>query len=138
MRALHIGLRVADRAVAVEFYEAVGYEVIGEVPETGIGHLTMLKLPEDPFATLELVHDPSFAGDLTGGVSHLVIQVPSMASTVAALGKRGIAVDPPSSPDGSDDFLTTFITDPDGRKIELVQWPADHPGDGITAEMMGG
>jgi catechol-2,3-dioxygenase len=33
----------------------------------------------------------------------------------------------------SDDGLkTTFIADPDGRRIELVQWPAGH-ADGITA-----
>jgi hypothetical protein len=31
-----------------------------------------------------------------------------------------------------DDFLTTWITDPDGYRIELVQWPADH-SDGLTA-----
>jgi lactoylglutathione lyase len=30
------------------------------------------------------------------------------------------------------DFLTTWITDPDGNRIELVQWPAGHP-DGLTA-----
>ena len=38
----------------------------------------------------------------------------------------------PDSPDGTDDFLTTWITDPDGNRIELVQWPAGH-ADGITA-----
>ena len=39
---------------------------------------------------------------------------------------------PPGSPDGSEDFRTTWITDPDGHRIELVQWPPGHP-DGITA-----
>ena len=34
-----------------------GYDVLGEVPETALGRLTMLKLPHDPFVTLELVHD---------------------------------------------------------------------------------
>jgi hypothetical protein len=32
--------------------------VVGSVPETAIGHLTMLKLPDDDFVTVELVHDP--------------------------------------------------------------------------------
>lgn len=31
-----------------------------------------------------------------------------------------------------DDFRTTWITYPDGNRIELVQWPAGH-ADGITA-----
>ena len=39
---------------------------------------------------------------------------------------------PPGSPDGSEEFWTAWITDPDGNRIELVQWPPGHP-DGITA-----
>jgi lactoylglutathione lyase len=66
------------------------------------------------------------------GLSHFVITVGSRAGTVAELAARGIDVDASSSPDGSDDFLTTWISDPDGNRIELVQWPAGHP-DGITA-----
>jgi lactoylglutathione lyase len=54
-----------------------------------------------------------------------------MQATVARLTARGIEVDPPSSPDGSDAFWTTWLTDPDGYRIELVQWPAGHP-DGMT------
>jgi hypothetical protein len=38
----------------------------------------------------------------------------------------------PTSPDGSADFRTAWIVDPDGNRIELVQWPAGH-ADGITA-----
>jgi lactoylglutathione lyase len=41
-------------------------------------------------------------------------------------------VDEPTSPDGSPDFLTVMLADPDGNRIELVQWPPGHP-DGITA-----
>ena len=59
MRTLHFGLRVADRDRSLAFYSALGYEVVGEVPETGIGHLTMLKLPDDELVTIELVHDPT-------------------------------------------------------------------------------
>ena len=48
------------------------------------------------------------------------------------LAERGIDADVPVSPDASDDFRTTWVIDPDGNRIELVQWPADH-ADGITA-----
>jgi lactoylglutathione lyase len=34
--------------------------------------------------------------------------------------------------DARNGLKTTFIADPDGRRIELVQWPAGHT-DGITA-----
>lgn len=133
MRTLHFGLRVADLERSLTFYEAVGYEVVGHVPETPLGHLAMLKLPDDEFVSIELVHPPtgSFV-DLGTGLSHFVITVEAIDTTVTKLAARGIDTDAPSSPDGSDDFLTTWITDPDGNRIELVQWPADHP-DGITA-----
>jgi lactoylglutathione lyase len=53
--------------------------------------------------------------------------VESMADTLTALAAKGIAAEPPSSPDGSADFLVAWLTDPDGRRIELVQWPPGHP-----------
>ena len=133
MRTLHVGLRVADRERSLAFYRAVGYEVVGSVPETPLGHLTMLKLPDDDFVTIELVHDPDRGGvDRGSGLSHLVVQVESLDATLGQLAARGIDAEPPGSPDGSDDVRTTWITDPDGNRIELVQWPAGHP-DGMTA-----
>ena len=79
MRTLHFGLRVADLDRSLAFYTAVGYEVVGSVPETPLGHLTMLKLPADEFVTIELVHDPAHGEvDVGTGLSHFVIQVESM------------------------------------------------------------
>jgi lactoylglutathione lyase len=133
MRTLHVGLQVADRERSLAFYRAVGYEVVGDVPETGLGHLTMLKLPGDEFVTIELVHQPGRDGASRGsGLSHVVITVDSMPTTLAELAAHGIDAEAPSSPDGSDDFLTAWITDPDGNRIELVQWPAGH-ADGLSA-----
>jgi lactoylglutathione lyase len=129
---VHVGLRVADLERSLAFYTAVGYELVGDVPDTALGQLTMLKLPDDGFVTIELVHPPAGSRAPAGpGLSHPVIAVDSMTTTVAELAARGIDADPPSSPDGSDEFLTTCITDPDGNRIELVQWPAGHPA-GMT------
>src|SRR5437764_6612008 len=126
MRTLHVGLRVADLERSLAFYTGVGYEVIGTVPETEFGSLTMLKLPGDEFVTVELVHDPERGTVDPGGLNHLVIQVESMHATVAQLSARGIDVEAPASPDGSGDFWTAWVADPDGYRIELVQWPAGH------------
>ena len=93
----------------------------------------MLKLPDDNVVTVELVFDPTEAGnDRSTGLSHFVITVESLDATVAELAARGIEAEPPTSPDGSDDFRTAMTTDPDGNRIELVQWPTGHP-DGMTA-----
>jgi lactoylglutathione lyase len=133
MRTLHFGLRVADLDRSLAFYTAVGYEVVGTVPETPLGQLTMLKLPGDEFVTIELVHDPSQGeADVSTGLSHFVIKVEAMDATISALAARGVDAGVPVSPDGSEDFRTTWVIDPDGNRIELVQWPAHH-ADGMTA-----
>jgi lactoylglutathione lyase len=133
MRTLHFGVRVADLARSLEFYTAVGYQVVGTVPETALGALTMIKLPGDDFVAIELVHDPPRGdGDGRNVLSHFVIKVESIDTTVADLAAAGVEVEPPTSPDGSDDFRTTWIVDPDGNRIELVQWPSGHT-DGMTA-----
>jgi lactoylglutathione lyase len=133
MRTLHFGLHVADLDRSLEFYTAVGYEIVGSVPETPLGHLTMIRLPGDEFVTIELVHAPAQRDVNIGpGLSHFVIKVESMDATIRALAARGIAADAPVSPDGSEDFRTTWVTDPDGNRIELVQWPAGH-AEGMTS-----
>jgi|SRR5947209_9175186 len=132
MRTLHFGLRVADLERSLAFYTAVGYEIVGSVPETPLGRLTMLKLPDDEFVSIELVHDPQRQVEVSTGLSHFVIKVESMDATMAELAAHGVDAEQPASPDGSDDFLTTFIVDPDGNRIELVQWPGGH-AEGMSA-----
>jgi len=80
----------------------VGYAVIGTVEGTAFGRLTMLQLPGDDFD-----------------------------ATLADLAAKGIGAEPPELPGGVDGPRTSWITDPDGYRIELVQWPAGH-ADGIT------
>ena len=135
MRTLHVGLRVSDRERSLAFYTRLGYEVVGTVPQTELGSLTMLKLPGDEFVTIELVHDAGRGSVDPGGLNHLVVQVESMHDSVAELAERGIQVEPPGSPDGSDDFWTAWLTDPDGYRIELVQWPAGHPVGMTTSDL---
>ncbi|HEX3327292.1 MAG TPA: VOC family protein [Actinomycetota bacterium] len=133
MRTLHFGLRVADLERSLAFYSALGYEVVGIVPETPLGQLTMLQLPGDEFVTIELVADPTQGGAGVGtGLSHFVIKVESLDATISVLAARGIDTEVPTSPDGSGDFRTSWVIDPDGNRIELVQWPPDH-AEGITA-----
>jgi lactoylglutathione lyase len=131
MRTLHMGIRVTDLKRSLAFYTGLGYEVLGEVPNTQFGSLTMLKLPDDEFVTVELVHDAGGERVHPGGLNHLVVQAESMHDTLASLAAQKIHTEPPESPDGSDDFWTAWLTDPDGYRVELVQWPAGHP-EGMT------
>jgi lactoylglutathione lyase len=132
VRTLHVGLRVADRARSIAFYNAVGYELVGRVPTSGIGDLTMLKLPADEFVTLELVHRPDTRVVEPGGFSHLVVAVDDVHWLTGRLSAAGIDVEAPSCAQGSDGLWTAWVTDPDGYRLELVQWPRGHPV-GMTA-----
>ena len=106
MRTLSPGLRVADLDVSLVFYEVLGFEVVGTVLETELGRLTMLKLPDDEFVTVELVSSTSGRQDvdLENGMSHLAIQVDSMDEAVKVLREHHVEVGEPSSPDGTAGF----------------------------------
>ena len=127
MRTLHVGLRVADLERSLAFYTSLGFEVVGRVPETELGQLTMLKLPQDEFVTIELVHDPARGDVVPEGFSHLVVQVEALRAFARTLAAAGVRVESPAYPDDSEDFLTAWLTDPDGYRLELVQWPSGHP-----------
>jgi lactoylglutathione lyase len=135
VRTLHFSLRVADPDRSLAFYRAVGYEVVGRVAATPQGDLTMIKLPDDEFVTIELVHDRAHHDPRPASTpSSFAVVVESMDAMVAELATRGVDAETPTSPDGSPDFLTTWIVDPDGNRIELVQWPAGHAVGMSTAD----
>ena len=132
-KTLHVAYRVTDLNASLQFYEALGYAELGRV-EIGDGAtLTMLKFPHEDVVSLELVHRPIDEPVEVGtGFSHLVVQVDDLASAIRTLAESGLAPSPAEMPDGSSGPQTSWLTDPDGYRIELVQWPPGHPS-GISA-----
>jgi lactoylglutathione lyase len=59
-----------------------------------------------------------------------------LAATVDVLSGWGLQPEPEQQPAGPDGPRTSWLSDPDGYRIELVQWPAGH-ADGITAADFG-
>jgi catechol 2,3-dioxygenase-like lactoylglutathione lyase family enzyme len=130
MRMLQLGLRVTDLERSLAFYRALGYDKVGAVAETAFGSLTMLQLPDDPFVSLELVHDPARPVEDIHAVNHLVVQVDDLDGVIADLATGGLEAETPSEPGPG--IRTSWLTDPDGYRIELVQWPPGHAA-GMTA-----
>ena len=91
----------------------------------------MLKLPGDELVTIELVADPPELR--SPGLSHIVVTVTSLDAAIAALRDDGIidvaTPEPRTDPDAP---RTVIVVDPDGNRIELVEWPTGH-ADGFTA-----
>ncbi len=128
METLHTAFRVSNLPASLDFYIALGYNEMGRI-EIGDGAtLTLLKFPGEEVATLELVHRPAdLPVEVGTGFSHLVVQVDDLRATVDALSRAGLesgSVDRPGGPDGPQ---TSLLRDPDGYRIELVQWPPGHP-----------
>jgi lactoylglutathione lyase len=133
MRTLHPAYRVTDLDASAVFYMALGYGQVGCVDLGDGASLTMLKFSGDEFVALELVHRPADGPvDIGTGLSHLAIQIDNLKATVEALTQTGLRPGPIELPGGPDGPQTSWLTDPDGYRIELVQWPPGH-ADGITA-----
>lgn len=133
MRTLHTAYRVADLERSLGFYSALGYEEVGRIGLADDASLTVLKFPDEDVVTLELVHRPADGPVQIGtGFSHLVVQVDELSATIRTLTERGLQPEPEQLPAGRSGPRTSWLTDPDGYRIELVQWPAGH-ADGITA-----
>ncbi|MFD0901446.1 VOC family protein [Actinomadura sediminis] len=132
MKTLFVSYRVTHLDHSLRFYTGLGYIEMGRV-EGGDGtRLVILKFPGEPAASLELVHRPSDGRvDVGTGFDHLAIQVDTLATTLEMLTDRGLEPEPVQYPAGPDGPRTSWLTDPDGYRIELVQWPPGH-ADGIT------
>ena len=136
MKALFPALRVRDLGRSVAFYETLGYREFGRNDVGGGLILSWLSLDGDGDAvSLELAADPSFPTPEIGtGFSHLAIQVDDLAGFAKAISAQGIAIGEIEYPAGQDGPKTAFIFDPDGYRLELVQWPQGHPPDLIRVD----
>jgi lactoylglutathione lyase len=133
VKTLFVSYRVTDLDRSLGFYTSLGYAELGRV-EAGAGaRLVILKFPDEPAASLELVHRPGDGRvDVGSGFDHLAIQVDRLTTTLETLTEAGLEPEPVQYPGGADGPKTSWLTDPDGYRIELVEWPSGHP-DNITA-----
>jgi lactoylglutathione lyase len=132
MKTLFVSYRVTDLDHSLHFYTALGYIEIGRVEGSGGTRLVILKFPGEPAASLELAHRPGDGRvEVGSGFDHLAIQVDTLTTTLQMLTDADLEPEPVQYPGGPHGPRTSWLTDPDGYRIELVQWPPGHP-DGIT------
>lgn len=139
MKTLLTSYRVRELDRSLAFYTTLGFREIGRVALDGGATLVMLNLPGDgEEVTLELAHEPNGEPLVVGnGFSHIAVQVDDLAAFAAALTPAGIAVDGPHLPGGGEGPKTAFVHDPDGYRLEFVQWPAGHPAEMTRADFAG-
>ena len=133
MKTLFVAYRVTDLDHSLDFYTTLGYVEVGSGAIGDGVSIALLRFPDEPVATLELVHRPGGGRvEVGGGFDHLAIQVDTLTATLQRLTGAGLEPEPIRYPGGPHGPRTSWLTDPDGYRIELVEWPPGHP-DGITA-----
>jgi lactoylglutathione lyase len=102
-KTLHPAYRVTDLDMSLGFYTALGYQLLGRVDLGDGATLTVLKFPDEPVGTLELVHRPADgAVQLGTGFSHLAVQVDDLAGARQTLIAAGLVPAPEQQPGGPD------------------------------------
>lgn len=135
MKTLFVSYRVTDLDRSLVFYTALGYAVLGRVEPGDGARLVILRFPGEPAASLELVHRPDDGPvDVGSGFDHLAIQTDALAATLKRLTDAGLTPGPVQHPGGPHGPRTSWLTDPDGYRIELVQWPPGHAADMTAAD----
>src|SRR5438128_12486986 len=133
MSTLPTTYRLTNLAAVRCINTALGYKQVGRVDLGANASLTMLKFPGEEVVTLELVHRPEDGRvDIGTGFSQIPIQVDDLRATLGQLSEAGLRPGPVERPGGVDGAQISWLIDPDGYRIELVQWPPGHAY-GITA-----
>jgi lactoylglutathione lyase len=123
MKSILFALRVSDLERSLAFYSAVGYVNLSTIPFDDGSSLVWLRLPDEPSVSLELVHRPADGPVEVSGFQHFAIEVESLAETVERLTAASLQPGDPELPGGPDGPKISWLVDPDGYRIELVEWP---------------
>ena len=101
MKTLFVAYRVTDLENSLDFYTSLGYVEVGSGPIGDGVCIALLRFPDEPVATLELVHRPGGGRvDVGGGFDHLAIQVDALAATLKRLREAGLEPEPVRYPGG--------------------------------------
>ena len=127
MKTILFALRVSDLERSLGFYTTVGYVHLTTIPFDDGSSLVWLRLPDEPSVSLELVHRPADGAVEIQGFEHFAIEVESLDETIDRLTAGGLEPGEPELPGGPDGPKTSWLVDPDGYRIELVEWPPSGP-----------
>lgn len=122
----HVAIRVKDIDRTLSFYiDKLGFEELMRLERDGRLWLVYLRITDDqylevfPEATGESVPGPEALG-----YNHMCLAVPDIEQSVRELEEAGVALIRPKI-QGADGNWQTWIADPDGHRIELMQMAPD-------------
>ena len=126
----HVGIRVSDKRVSIEFYERLGFATLADAGFEK-GHPVIMRHPSG--VVLNLLGPSNTPNDrnilMDGeekypGITHVSFRVESMEATRRFLAEQGI---PLSGQFTFKDLEAVFIRDPDRNVIELDAYAGAEP-----------
>lgn len=121
MELIHTCYRITDPERSVAFYEALGFEKRRELPIRDEAVNIFLGLPGDG-DRLELTHNFGVDSyELGTGYGHIALTVDDLDETLARLSEQGIEPERPPYTVREGGARLTFVRDPDGYRVELLE-----------------
>ncbi|MDQ2052468.1 VOC family protein [Natronolimnohabitans sp. A-GB9] len=119
MELIHININVADADETIEFYEQFGFEESWEF-ETPDGDTKNRYIADDNGIELQL-SDTTGNDEFDQGTAwdHLAIGVDDVDEVFEEIDHYGVEKEPGDQPEAG--ARTAFVSDPDGRTVELVE-----------------
>ena len=123
----HVALKVADIERSLAFYrDTLGFEEMMRLSrDDGSLWLVYLRITDDQYLEVFPEGEGERASEREAvGYNHMCLQVPDIEQTVRELNEAGVEMIRPNV-QGADGNWQTWIEDPDGHRIELMQMAAD-------------
>jgi lactoylglutathione lyase len=123
---IHTCYRIRDPQKGEDFYvNKLGMKKVGEMDlGSATNHFFAFEEdPSEPMLELTHNHDRTEPYDKGDGYAHVALVVDDLEATVSRLKEQGVNVtlEPKTLTADGNDYRISFIEDPDGYKIELVQ-----------------
>jgi lactoylglutathione lyase len=123
---IHTCYRILDPERSEDFYvNKLGLKKVGEMDlGSATNHFFAFEEdPSEPMLELTHNHDRTEPYDKGDGYAHVAFVVDDLEGTVSGLKEQGVNVtlEPKTLTANGNDYRISFIEDPDGYKIELVQ-----------------
>jgi lactoylglutathione lyase len=118
---IHTCYRIGDIDRSVAFYEALGFEEVGRMPNRDEAINVFMGLPGDG-PRLELTYNFGVDSyELGTGYNHIAVSASDLDATLGRLREQGIEAEKPPYTVSENGPRLCFVRDPDGYRIELIE-----------------
>ncbi|MEQ1954506.1 VOC family protein [Mesorhizobium sp. CN2-181] len=134
----HVAIRVKDVERTLDFYiNKLGFAEMLRLDRDGRLWLVYLRITDDQYLEIFPEGEGEWAAEREAvGYNHMCLSVPDIEQTVRELDAAGIEMIRPKVL-GADGNWQTWIEDPDGHRIELMQMMPDAMQPAAIARMTG-